>query len=156
MVGYKPPTLTSMRQAIAPPFRIRFLTVDAFALKPGETPRIRAHMSAKVYTPSHGSGRISRRAVAIARSARAAFEAKVNANGGRDIWLDPHVLNCVRGPGESYCEVILRLAARLRTMRGALPLQTSFFARSRLACEPEQGRREPIDRPSRGFSAADS
>jgi hypothetical protein len=40
-------------------------------------------------------------------------EAEVGANGERLIWLAPNVgdrLTAVRGPGESYSDVILRLA----------------------------------------------
>lgn len=35
--------------------------------------------------------------------------------GNREIWLEPHILNklrTIRGPGESYSDVILRLARR--------------------------------------------
>jgi hypothetical protein len=42
------------------------------------------------------------------------FENKVNEKGERLIWLDPGVvdrLRSLRGPGESYSDVILRLAA---------------------------------------------
>jgi hypothetical protein len=42
------------------------------------------------------------------------YENKVNEKGERLIWLDPHVvdrLRALRGPGESYSDVILRLAA---------------------------------------------
>jgi hypothetical protein len=42
-----------------------------------------------------------------------AFEAKVNERGEREIWLAPDALNklrALRGPGESYSDVILRLA----------------------------------------------
>ena len=41
------------------------------------------------------------------------FENKVNEKGERLIWLDPTVVNrlrAMRGPGESYSDVILRLA----------------------------------------------
>jgi hypothetical protein len=41
-------------------------------------------------------------------------EAQTNATGERPIWLDVRVvdrLSALRGPGESYSEVILRLAA---------------------------------------------
>jgi len=41
------------------------------------------------------------------------YEAEVGANGERLIWLGPNVfdrLTALRGPGESYCDVILRLA----------------------------------------------
>jgi hypothetical protein len=40
------------------------------------------------------------------------FEREPDANGERLIWLEPHVLNrlrALRGPGESYSDVILRL-----------------------------------------------
>jgi hypothetical protein len=42
-----------------------------------------------------------------------AFDPDVDAQGGRWIWLDPTVANRLRdmrGPGESYSDVILRLA----------------------------------------------
>jgi hypothetical protein len=41
------------------------------------------------------------------------YENKVNERGERLIWLDPGVvdrLRSLRGPGESYSDVILRLA----------------------------------------------
>jgi hypothetical protein len=41
------------------------------------------------------------------------YENATNEKGERLIWLDPAVLNrlkAMRGPGESYSEVILRLA----------------------------------------------
>jgi hypothetical protein len=41
------------------------------------------------------------------------YEAEVGANGERLIWLAPNVvdrLRALRGPGESYSDVILRLA----------------------------------------------
>jgi hypothetical protein len=40
-------------------------------------------------------------------------EREANAKGEREIWLEPHVvtkLRYLRGPGESYSGVILRLA----------------------------------------------
>jgi hypothetical protein len=40
------------------------------------------------------------------------YEAKTNAKGERLIWLDDRVVNRLtaqRGPGEGYCDVILRL-----------------------------------------------
>jgi hypothetical protein len=43
-----------------------------------------------------------------------AAKPKVNEEGEREIWLDGGVLNrlgLMRGPGESYSDVILRLAA---------------------------------------------
>jgi hypothetical protein len=43
-----------------------------------------------------------------------AVEPKVNAQGEREIWLDEGVLNrlrLMRGPGENYSDVIIRLAA---------------------------------------------
>ena len=42
------------------------------------------------------------------------FENKANAKGERYVWLEPAVvdrLRALRGPGESYSEVILRVAA---------------------------------------------
>jgi hypothetical protein len=41
------------------------------------------------------------------------YEAEPTANSERLIWLEPHVLDklsALRGPGESYSDVILRLA----------------------------------------------
>jgi hypothetical protein len=43
-----------------------------------------------------------------------AFEAKVNERGEREIWLEPHIVDkprCLRGPGESRSDVILRMVA---------------------------------------------
>ena len=43
----------------------------------------------------------------------AGYENKVNEKGERLIWLEPSVvdrLRAMRGPGESYSDVILRLA----------------------------------------------
>jgi hypothetical protein len=40
-------------------------------------------------------------------------ERELNEKGEREIWLEPHVVNklrYLRGPGESYSDVILRLA----------------------------------------------
>ena len=42
------------------------------------------------------------------------YENETNANGERLIWLEPIVVNrlsAVRGPGESYSDVILQIAA---------------------------------------------
>jgi hypothetical protein len=42
------------------------------------------------------------------------YENKIDAHGNRLIWLDPTVVNrlrAMRGPGESYSDVILRVAA---------------------------------------------
>ena len=42
-----------------------------------------------------------------------AVEPKLNERGEREIWLEPYVvdkLRHLRGPGESYSDVILRLA----------------------------------------------
>jgi hypothetical protein len=42
------------------------------------------------------------------------YENKVNEKGERLIWLEPSVvdrLRCLRGPSESYSDVILRLVA---------------------------------------------
>lgn len=44
-----------------------------------------------------------------------AVEPKLNETGEREIWLEPHVVNKLRhlrGPGESYSDVILKLAAQ--------------------------------------------
>jgi hypothetical protein len=41
------------------------------------------------------------------------FERESNAEGEREIWLEPHILaklQALRGPGESYSDVILQLA----------------------------------------------
>jgi hypothetical protein len=41
------------------------------------------------------------------------YKAKTNAKGERVIWLDARVvdrLTAMRGPGESYCDVVLRVA----------------------------------------------
>jgi Putative antitoxin len=43
------------------------------------------------------------------------YENKINDRGERLIWLEPDVfdrLRALRGPGESYSDVILRLASR--------------------------------------------
>jgi hypothetical protein len=43
-----------------------------------------------------------------------AYEAEVTAKGERLIWIEPSVvdrLKATRGPGESYSDVILRLAS---------------------------------------------
>jgi hypothetical protein len=40
------------------------------------------------------------------------YEREPDENGGRLIWLEPHVvakLRAQRGPGESYSDIILRL-----------------------------------------------
>jgi hypothetical protein len=42
------------------------------------------------------------------------YENAVNERGKRYVWLEPNVvdrLGAMRGPGESYSDVILRLAA---------------------------------------------
>jgi hypothetical protein len=42
------------------------------------------------------------------------YENAVNDRGDRLVWLDPNVVNrlkALRGPGEDYSDVILRLAA---------------------------------------------
>jgi hypothetical protein len=44
---------------------------------------------------------------------RVGFENKINERGERVIWLEPNVvdrLRSLRGPGESYSDVILRVA----------------------------------------------
>jgi hypothetical protein len=51
---------------------------------------------------------------AIAKTLLFGYENKVNEKGERLIWLDPGVVDrllSLRGPGESYSDVILRLAA---------------------------------------------
>jgi hypothetical protein len=63
------------------------------------------------------------------------YENQINEQGQRLIWLDPTVVNrlrALRGPGESYSDVILRLSAdapgrivprrrRVRSARGSTP-----------------------------------
>ena len=42
------------------------------------------------------------------------YEKELNAKGECSIWLEPNVVNrlrAIRGPGESYSDVILRLVA---------------------------------------------
>jgi hypothetical protein len=49
-------------------------------------------------------------------------EPKANENGEREIWLDDGTLDrlrLLRGPGESYSDVILRLAAHYPSTRGS-------------------------------------
>ena len=53
---------------------------------------------------------------AIARTlpGSVSFENKTNTRGERYVWLEPSVvdrLRSLRGPGESYSDVILRVAA---------------------------------------------
>jgi hypothetical protein len=51
-----------------------------------------------------------------------AYEVKVNERGEREIWLEPHILaklKALRGPGDSYSDVILRLAGEAERRRGA-------------------------------------
>jgi hypothetical protein len=46
------------------------------------------------------------------------FENKVNKRGERLIWLEPTVvdrLRAMRGPGESYSDVIIRIAEASRS-----------------------------------------
>jgi hypothetical protein len=75
---------------------------------------------------SRGRAYISRRMIRISITAAAfeaiaatlplgsaGFERESDANGGRQIWLARAVvdrLRALRGPGESYSDVILRLA----------------------------------------------
>jgi hypothetical protein len=50
------------------------------------------------------------------------FEREPDDNGERLIWLEPHVVNrlrALRGPGESYSDVILRLVEPSRTDQAA-------------------------------------
>ena len=53
---------------------------------------------------------------AIARTlplGNVSFENKIDENGDRLIWLEPNVVDrprSLRGPGESYSDVILRVA----------------------------------------------
>jgi hypothetical protein len=45
-----------------------------------------------------------------------AVERESNDKGEREIWLEPHILaklKALRGPRESFSDVILRLAAKL-------------------------------------------
>jgi hypothetical protein len=53
-------------------------------------------------------------------------ENEVNERGERLIWLEPNVVNrlAMRGPGESYSDVILRLAAAIRS---AAPLRAALL-----------------------------
>ena len=49
------------------------------------------------------------------------YEKAVNERGERLIWLAPNVVNrlkAMRGPGESYSDVILRIAGRADRGRG--------------------------------------
>jgi hypothetical protein len=39
------------------------------------------------------------------------YEAEVVANGERLIWIAPNVVDRLRGPSESYSDVILRVAS---------------------------------------------
>ena len=53
---------------------------------------------------------------AIAQTLRGSvsFENKINGRGERYVWLEPRVvdrLRALRGPGEDYSQVILRLAS---------------------------------------------
>jgi len=53
-------------------------------------------------------------AIAKTLPGNVSFENKANAKGERYVWLEPAVadrLRALRGPGESYSEVILRVAA---------------------------------------------
>jgi hypothetical protein len=46
------------------------------------------------------------------------YENETTEQGERLIWLEPHVvdkLRAMRGPGESYSDVIMRVAAREQT-----------------------------------------
>ncbi len=52
------------------------------------------------------------------------YENAVNEKGERHVWLAPNVvdrLTSMRGPGESYSDVILRLARADRTSRPSPP-----------------------------------
>ena len=52
------------------------------------------------------------------------FEAGVEDKGERHIWLPPAVadrLGAIRGPGESYADVILRLAGSGKPRQGQNP-----------------------------------
>ena len=62
---------------------------------------------------SRSRRRRSRRLPDRSRSANVSFENEANERGQRLIWLDRAVvdrLRAMRGPGESYSDVILRLA----------------------------------------------
>jgi hypothetical protein len=53
------------------------------------------------------------------------YEAEVGANGERLIWLAPNMidrLHALRGPGESYSDVILRLAGGGEPRQGQDPV----------------------------------
>ena len=48
------------------------------------------------------------------------FEGEANAKGERDIWLEPGVVNklrFLRGPGETYSDVILRVTQYTQPQR---------------------------------------
>jgi hypothetical protein len=51
-----------------------------------------------------------------------AYETETTTDGQRFIWLEPRIvdkLKALRGPGESYSDVFLRLAADQGAQRGA-------------------------------------
>jgi hypothetical protein len=53
------------------------------------------------------------------------YENEVNAKGERYVWLAPNVvdrLKALRGPGENYSDVILRLAGSGEPRRGQNPV----------------------------------
>jgi hypothetical protein len=61
------------------------------------------------------TSRRSRRLRERYRSANVAFENKIDENGDRLIWLDPAVvdrLGAMPGAGESFSDVIVRIAAQ--------------------------------------------
>jgi hypothetical protein len=54
-------------------------------------------------------------AIAATLPGNVGYENKVNEKGERLVWLDPDMvarLRSLRGPGESYSDVILRIAER--------------------------------------------
>ena len=82
--------------------------------QPLQMPARKAHRS-----PPTTFGPLGHRRVALGRpwpsmgASRCAFEAGVEANGERYIWLPRAVvdrLRSLRGPGESYSHVIIRIA----------------------------------------------
>jgi hypothetical protein len=75
----------------------------------------------------------------------AGFEQEPDAKGERQIWLEPRLvdrLRAMRGPGESYCDVIMRLARhadaafRCRPYPQASQYQASFAPRLPAVLQP--------------------
>jgi hypothetical protein len=60
-----------------------------------------------------GRGGFAFEAIARTLPGSVSFENKINGRGERYVWLEPGVvarLRALRGPGEDYSQVILRLA----------------------------------------------